>query len=250
MIYLPWRREPHPKALGRVPGGDPSRLEKHPLTASPILAGDAETRVKLALPRRYRAAMDQGEEGACVGFAWSWAMSIMTRKLFEPFWLYHEAQLVDPWEGEDYSGTSVDAGGAVLLDKGHRKVRRPRVVAEVGEPDVRWGVQRYYWCRTVDEVRAAIRAGFPVVLGVDWYTGFDRPETRPNGFWLPEESNWGHKRGGHAICCFGADDSLECVWLVNSWGLAYPIVKLSYAALGRLLDNGGDAAVGIPHAVA
>lgn len=42
----------------------------------------------------------------------------------------------------------------------------------------------------------------PVVFGVNWYTAFDSPQKRSDGYyWLPEPSaGWGTIRGGHAIC--------------------------------------------------
>jgi hypothetical protein len=62
---------------------------------------------------------DQGVEGACVGMAWSaWASSHDRRtkwdtkySRFDAFELYREAKKLDPWEGENYDGTSTAAGG-------------------------------------------------------------------------------------------------------------------------------------------
>ena len=49
---------------------------------------------------------NQGTEGACVGFGISRLTSQLNRKLYDGFWLYHEAQKIDEWPGEDYDGTS------------------------------------------------------------------------------------------------------------------------------------------------
>ena len=65
---------------------------------------------------------DQGKEGACVGFACSRMMSLLNRRRYEAPWLYREAQRVDDWPGEDYSGTSVRAALDVLRSRGHRRV--------------------------------------------------------------------------------------------------------------------------------
>ena len=75
--------------LGRVRGGHAVCLKPQSLT-------DATG---------WRAYYDQGHEGACVGFAASRAMSLLNRKRYDARWLYHEAQRVDEWEGEAYSGT-------------------------------------------------------------------------------------------------------------------------------------------------
>lgn len=40
----------------------------------------------------------------------------------------------------------------------------------------------------------------PVVLGIAWYSGFDRPLYRQGAYWIGVGTNWGQVRGGHAIC--------------------------------------------------
>src|SRR3954453_10392858 len=62
---------------------------------------------------------NQGQEGACVGFGISRLASQLNRKRYDGFWLYHEAQKVDEYPGEDYEGTSVRAGLDVLRTRGH-----------------------------------------------------------------------------------------------------------------------------------
>ena len=58
----------------------------------------------------------------CVGFGVSRLASQLNRKTYDGFWLYHEAQKVDEWPGEDYEGTSVRAGLDILRVRGHRVV--------------------------------------------------------------------------------------------------------------------------------
>lgn len=65
---------------------------------------------------------NQGNEGACVGFGVSRLTSQLNRKRYDGFWLYHEAQKIDEWAGEDYEGTSVRAGLDILRTRGHRAV--------------------------------------------------------------------------------------------------------------------------------
>ena len=69
---------------------------------------------------------NQGTEGACVGFGISRLASQLNRKLYDGFWLYHEAQKIDEWPGEDYDGTL-----------GPRRPRHPaqaRALREQGGP--------------------------------------------------------------------------------------------------------------------
>ena len=82
---------------------------------------------------------NQGYEGACVGFGISRLASQLNRKLYDGFWLYHEAQKVDEWPGEDYEGTSVRAGLDILRTRGHcvvdeRPDASPRRSARASRP--------------------------------------------------------------------------------------------------------------------
>jgi hypothetical protein len=99
----------------------------------------------------YRA-MDQGQEGACVGFGWTRCMMLLNRKRYDARWLYHEAQKVDEWVGEDYEGTSVRAGADVLRARGHCRVRAGRSYPEA-QVD---GIAANRWAHSVDEVLHAL----------------------------------------------------------------------------------------------
>ena len=81
---------------------------------------------------------NQGSEGACVGFGISRLASQLNRKLYDGFWLYHEAQKIDEWPGEDYDGTCVRAGLDILRKRGHCEsrdgARLPRRSARASRP--------------------------------------------------------------------------------------------------------------------
>lgn len=49
----------------------------------------------------------------------------------------------------------------------------------------------------------------PVVIGVNWYEAFDRPQRDSRGrWWIAADGNLGSVRGGHAVCLvpFGIDE--------------------------------------------
>lgn len=199
---------------------------------------------RLDLPYQYRAKYDQGAEGACVGFAWSWAMSILNRRFYAARKLYLETQLVDPWtDTPPLEGTSVVSAAQVLQSQGHWRFTRgltfPVAMLE--------GIIDFRSAATVDELRLAISQGTPIVLGVNWYANFDYPHWGDFGAgasrWWIGRDDLGAIRGGHAICCFGARDDIEAFTLVNNWGMDYPIVNIPYATVQRLLDEGGDAII-------
>lgn len=229
-------------SLGRrpLPAGDDRHLVKYALrTLLPEPVATVER--TLPLPYAYRPRYDQGTEGACVGYAWSWAMSILNRRFYDAGELYRAAKDVDEWPGSDYSGTSVRAGGDVLRQTGHwRRLRN-----HTRSPDLSDGIDTFRWATRTDEVRTAVAAGAPVVLGIDWLDDLDMP-IQYRGEWWIGRGDPGQVRGGHAICLYGASDRRQAVKLTNSWGKDYPPVWLPYDTLQRLLDGmaaPGEAAV-------
>lgn len=207
---------------------------------------------RLDINRDYIPRYDQGVEGACVGFAWSWAMSFLNRRFYAARKLYLEAQLIDPWsDTPPEEGTSTVAGAQVLMQQGHWRFARGITFAAAAFE----GISGFSQARTVDEMRVAISLGVPIVLGINWYEDFDRPRWMDPGkggnrWWIGHPGflnaatmNLGPIRGGHAICCFGARDDIEAFSLVNSWGVNYPVVQIPYVVMQRLLDEGGDAII-------
>lgn len=203
---------------------------------------------RLDLRYDYIPKYDQGVEGACVGFAWSWAMSFLNNRFYDARKLYIEAQYIDPWsDTPPEEGTSVIAGAQVLQQQGHWRFARgitfPLAAFE--------GIAQFYYANTVDEIRYAIFNNIPVVLGVDWHVNFDSPEWKDYGvggkrWWIGKDTNnLGPVRGGHAICCFGARDDIEAFVLVNSWGTNYPVVNIPYRTIEHLLQRGAEAIIPI-----
>jgi hypothetical protein len=181
--------------------------------------------------------LDQGREGACVGFGWTTEL-ISSPKPFKVDFdkgnnyaldVYHRARQLDPWEGEDYEGTSVLAGAKVLQERGY--------------------IKNYRWAFGIEQVRDALIAEGPVVLGVNWYDGMY--ETRPSGLVTIE----GPVVGGHCITLTGYNPRARLAgekgyhegfrWK-NSWGTSYGVNGLGFIKiedLARLLNEGGEACV-------
>lgn len=133
--------------LGRVRGG-------HSVCLLPARTTD---------PLAWWDFYDQGQEGACVGFASSRMMSLLNRRRYDARWLYHEAQKVDEWPGEGYDGTSVRAALGVLRARGHREFRD----GKVGNESLADGVLEYRWARSANEVAVALgteHLGYVTVL--------------------------------------------------------------------------------------
>ena len=227
------------RPLGRLVPTDWTHVTRFPFSA---VAPSVPARVEKSLPLpAYRQKYNQGREGACVGFASSWLMSILNRRYYDARWLWSEAKKIDEWPDTnpgDNKGTSVRAAMDVLRDIGHSRVFR----GKTHPPAPPEGIEENRWATTVDEIRSAIHAGTPVVLGINWYTNFDRPE-RFGGNWWIGRGNLGHVRGGHAVCIYRASDRLQAVGIVNNWGMSTPLVLMPYATLQRVLGEQGEAAL-------
>ena len=181
------------------------------------------------------AHLDQGSEGACVGFAWSHELNavpfrvrVMTNTAKT---IYYAAQQWDQWAGTEYDGTSVLAGAKVVHSLGH--------------------MPEYRWAFGIDDVLRTLSEHGPVVLGVNWYEGMFN--TNAEGFIAPT----GEIAGGHAILAkavkfrerigFWWNDLPEpIITLHNSWGIGWGVDGDAYITasdLAILLNQQGEACV-------
>lgn len=178
--------------------------------------------------------LDQGQEGACVGFGITHEMAASPVQInyvseASAFELYRTAQLLDEWPGEDYEGTSVLAGLKVATD---------------------W---RYYtgykWALTIEEFVLAVATQGPGVIGVDWYPGMY--DVDADGFLKPT----GRIVGGHCILARGVhiernpDGTIDFLrsWVLlhNSWGRSWGVngtARMSLIDFMKLWP-GGDFAI-------
>jgi hypothetical protein len=183
--------------------------------------------------------LDQGREGACVGFGWTaealatpipvnlsrMKIKVATDPNVFARTVYQRAKVLDEWEGEDYDGTSVLAGAKVLKELGL--------------------VKEYRWAFSINDVIDAIISKGPVVLGIYWYAGmYDAPDGILNVA--------GSVVGGHCITAIGyrlgkyTKTGVDSVILQNSWGKDWGInglAELKVTQLDMLLRNDGEACV-------
>lgn len=182
-------------------------------------------------PRSYTWACDkwlnQGTEGACVGFSLAHEL-IAKPKVFtkvtatSAHTIYKTAQTLDPWPGENYSGTSLLAGV-----KGVQQLY----------PDA---IKEYRWAFGLQDVIDTIGYYGPVAIGINWYAGMSNTDSE--GF----IHRTGRLQGGHAILARGVNVKKECVLLHNSWGRSWGVngcCYLSFKDLDKLLKERGEACV-------
>ncbi|KAF4406597.1 MULTISPECIES: hypothetical protein [Streptomyces] len=178
--------------------------------------------------------LDQGREGACVGFSWSHeliATPVPVDEADNAFArdVYREARQVDDWPGEEYEGTSVLAGAKAVVNRGY--------------------MEEYRWAFGIDDVLRTLGYFGPVVIGVKWYDSMFRPA--PNGLLEVSPGDF----GGHAILVRGVSlkarlaghsGTVPVVRLRNSWGRKWGVDGDCYMRvedLDALLRDGGEACV-------
>jgi hypothetical protein len=198
-----------------------------------ILTATEEQRPIRSMTWTVPVSLDQGSEGACVGF--SWAHEIAARPFADrnitddiALGIYRWARQNDEWPGEDYDGTSVLAGAKAVTNLGLLK-------------EYRWGFN-------AEDVHRAVSFKGPAVMGINWYTGMMSPESdgriRPTGA----------IEGGHAILyprvrspIYRIKTLRQTAWLYNSWGPGWgpegPWCYLTWEDFERLMDEQGEACV-------
>ncbi len=250
----------HPRPLGRLIEDveTPRAIELYPFELEVAT-------VERALHRPgWIRSHDQGREGSCVGHAVALERGITNTaelpgrawRRYDPISIWRAAKAIDEWsftKPEDENGTSVRAAYEIARTLGLTRVRTMRLENERPtpvlyrqahrSPDPEAGVLEYRWARTVDQVRAGIAAGLPVVIGIEWLVGFDSPTLKGRERWLPLYKDGGNSRGGHAVTITAASDRRQAVSIVNSWGSDYPPAWMPYETLSALLTRRGEAAL-------
>jgi|SRR5215207_526207 len=166
--------------------------------------------------------LDQGREGECVGFGFTHELAArpdVHRDVGQPFArdLYRRCKGIDGYPGVE--GTTVIAGAQLLKADGRCK--------------------EYRWCFGIDDVVLTIGRKGPVVLGINWPEGFDRPD--------PETGiarATGSYRGGHCILANSVSLRRDLIGLPNSWGLRYGkngVVWVPISDLAEVLADDGEA---------
>jgi len=199
----------------------------------PVRATIDPTRKPRSYTWRCDTYLDQGAEGACVGFSMTHELAgrpVCVPDLDVAFArekVYWEAQKIDEWAGGSYpganpyyEGTSVLAGIKVLKKLGY--------------------IDEYRWAFGLDDLVLAVGYKGPAVLGVNWYEGmFD---VLPCG----HVHVTGQVAGGHAILCKGVSVTKRTFTLHNSWGSSWGNggdALISWEEMDRLLHEAGEAVI-------
>lgn len=191
--------------------------------------------------------LDQGTEGACVGFSLAHELSAIPLRVASAsaelaLQIYRRARMLDIWPGEDYDGTSVLAGFKAV-----QELRGVEGAPLIGE---------YRWSFGLEDGVRAIGSLGPAILGINWYS--DMFDTNYKGYVV----KGGYVAGGHAIMARGVsckfihkgnktewdnvDKYASYVTLHNSWGKSwgrYGLAKISFLDLEALLYEQGEMCI-------
>lgn len=184
--------------------------------------------------------LDQGSEGACVGFSVAMEAAARPKPVFgdpckKSFTtadvlrlnklasaVYHRAQEIDEWPGEDYEGTSVLAGMKAGREMGWWE-------------QYRWALGPTAEAAADDVMRTVGRFG-PVVMGTWWWSGMMAADA--DGFLHPT----GRPLGGHAFLLTRYNAKRDAVWTPNSWG-GWGQGWIKRADVVKLLAEDGEGSV-------
>lgn len=209
------------KPLGRHVNHD-ARSRDFPYLGSGLLHA--------VLWHRAGLAFNQGELGSCTGNALCGALNTdplhrpreRLKKEADAVKVYEAATLIDPFPGS-YPPTDTGSSGLAVC----------KVAKRLG-----W-ISSYRHCFSLTSALTALMHG-PVITGVNWYEGFDTPDSHGT------VRATGEVRGGHEFEVVGYDPATDLVVAWNSWGPSWGVhgrFRFHSSTWARLLGEAGDVTV-------
>lgn len=168
--------------------------------------------------------LDQYDEGACTGFAFTHFMATAPYprpldQITSPHarWIYRRGKELDEWPGEDYEGTSTFGASQAAIEQ-------------------KW-IKDPIWLHSEAEVCKHLSYIGPVVLGTRWYEGM---MDTLDGFVKIE----GEALGGHCYLVNEYSVEKQTYNIHNSWGVnwgTFGNAWIKQSDLARLINDGGEA---------
>lgn len=189
-------------------------------------------------PRAYtwrcNLSLDQGPDGACVGFAWTHELAARPAEVKNLGYgfakgLYYEAQRRDHWEGGAYPGADPFYEGTSIL----AGAKVAQVAGYIGS---------YRWAFGLDDLILGVGYNGPAVIGVNFYERMMAPDS--DGYVRPT----GQVLGGHAMLVTAVNPRLEMFRIKNSWGSKWGYhgdCFITFKDMDKLLYEDGEACFAI-----
>jgi hypothetical protein len=212
----------------------PEQLRGVPLASTPYAGEALPTRMDLS--DRLPPPGDQGMQNSCVGWSVAYALKSYQElveeniplttgggmpnpeRVFSPSFIYN--QINNGVDGGAQFGDALNlltqVGAAPLSAMPYSQtdyLTRPSPAAVERARRYRADTWRQVNVRDVNEVKAQIAAGFPVLIGALVDEGLQRLQA--GQVW---QGYTGGQQGGHAMLVVGYDDTRGAFKLINSWG--------------------------------
>jgi hypothetical protein len=179
---------------------------------------------------RSGSAFDQGTLGSCTGNAIAGCLNTAPFHLkyhrrfteADAVSIYALATTLDPFPGT-YPPDDIGSSGLAAC----------QAAQKLGY------IAGYQHAFGIEHALEALQLG-PVITGVDWYSAFDRPDSRG------QVRIAGDVRGGHEVEAYGYDPATDLVFFWNSWGRTWGLrgrFCMTSRTWAELLANRGDVTV-------
>ena len=185
-------------------------------------------------------SLNQMSTGTCVGHAWKNFLRcapIQTEKEGPSQWdIYRKATGLDEWSDNDDEATLPD--GDTGLDWGTSVRAGAQAVTAYGR------LQSYLWAFELQPALEWVLTKGPIVLGVNWYSSFNKPDAEG----IVKITPAARIEGGHAFLWRGANTKRALAACENSWGDGWArggAFFIPLSALERLIHEQGECCTAI-----
>ena len=215
----------------KVPGRRLGRHIEHDSRSKSFEATTRKASLVTKYWKRHVAPFDQGDLGSCTGNAMAGVLG--TDPFYGSVSPVNEQLAIDIYS----AATRLDyvRGHYPPDDTGSSGLAAAKAAARMGL------IHGYHHAFTLNGCLASLGHVGPVIVGVNWYEGFDVPHG--TGAQLVIE---GQVRGGHEVELLGVEVENRLVYGVNSWGPSWGnggYFSLAFETLERLLAEDGDCTV-------
>ena len=198
---------------------------------------------------------DQSDLGSCTANALAGALEYLMIKDKIPYidmsrlFIYYNERVIENSVKTD-SGAMIRDGIKSLAKQGACSEKNwPYITSKFAAKPTRacyieglnHQILAYARINSLDELRACLADGFPVVFGFSVYEGFESPQVAKSGILnMPTSSE--KLLGGHAVLAVGYDDAAKRIIVRNSWGTGwgqkgYFTMPYDYVANRNLADD-------------